>query len=145
MKIRELKNTHPAIYNRILELQAAQGNIPDDTLELGKEGSSGNFWWSSSQEGYDIWEQVENGNFDAWYEHHKLKPKTILVKEPKTFMSIFGDVLPSLLRIGGICFVVFNIEEIVNENTLIWLPGLTIFGLAEFIDLFKKIYYEQNR
>jgi hypothetical protein len=60
-------------------------------------------------------------------------------------MSKLGDILPSLLRIAGICFIAFNIKEITTENTLIWIPGLMIFGLAEFINLFKNIYYEQNR
>lgn len=145
MKIKQLKNTHPAIYNRILELQAAQGNSPDDNLDIGMTPHEGNFWWSSSQEGYDVWEQVDSENYDSWYEHHKLKPKTIVIKEPKTLMTIIGDVAPSLIRIVGISFVAFNIKEIVTENTLIWIPGLMIFGLAEFIDLFRKIYYEQNR
>lgn len=145
MKIQELKNTHPAIYKRIIELQIANGNAPNDSLEIGNDSSMGNFWWSSTAEGFDIWADVDEGNFDSWYEHHKLKPKTIVITQPKTIASKLVDALPSLIRIVGICFLAFNIKEIMTENTLIWIPGLMIFGLAEFIDLFKKIYYEQNK
>jgi hypothetical protein len=143
--IHELKNTHPAIYKRIIELQIANGNNPNDSLKVGDDSSMGNFWWSSTEEGFDVWADVDEGRFDSWYDHHKLKPKTIVVTEPRTIMSKSIAALPSLLRIAGICFVALNVKEIMTENTLIWIPGLMIFGLAEFIDLFKKIYYEQNR
>ena len=142
MKIRKLKNTHPSIYSRAIELQIAHGNVPDDNLDIGTPQPEGNFWWSSSEEGFDVGSDVDSGNFDSWYEHHKLKPKTITDKKPRTLKSKIINVAPNLLRIAGIIFTTINFREIVTENTLIWIPGLAIFGLGELIDITKKINNE---
>lgn len=134
--IRDLKNTHPAIYNRILELQIANGHKPNDSLRIGDDSSMGNFWWSSTEEGFDVWDRVDSGDFDSWYEHHGLNARTITDKKPVSRWAVFFEYLPSVLRLIGLGFVSVNIDIILDNNNL-WIVPVTLFGAAELIDLFK--------
>lgn len=136
MKIKRLKDTHPTIYTRILHCQAIQGNKPDDTLDLRDTGWDGNFNWHLTEEGVDVWEKVVEGDFDAYYSHHNLKPKTIKVyNEPIPLKTKILQQAPNTLRLMAIIYVFIQAKTIFHEHNLLWIAPLTLFGISELIDI----------
>jgi len=72
MKIIELKQEHPLIYNRALECQVQQGNKKNDKLKIEETLHNGNFSWCNTKEGFDIWCKVKNLDFEPFYKFYKL-------------------------------------------------------------------------
>ena len=70
MKIKDLKQEHPAIYKRILECQVEQGNVVNDELDLIEEHGNGNFTWSNTRECFHFWCDINNGNFQTFYDKY---------------------------------------------------------------------------
>lgn len=75
MKIKDLKEQHPAIYRRALECQVEQGNKPNDLLSLVNGVLSGNFGWKKTIEGFDFWKDIDRGNFQVFYDHYPEQAK----------------------------------------------------------------------
>ena len=60
-----------------LQRQQEQGNKPNENIDLNYGKSQGNFTWSKTPEGQNIWSRVNNlNNFDSFYEFHKPKEFT---------------------------------------------------------------------
>lgn len=77
MKISELKEKHPAIYDRAMLClandDAKYGVGPhDDKLILGAA-----FSFIDTKEGFEIWMEVNDGNFTPFYEFHGLEEPKI--------------------------------------------------------------------
>lgn len=72
MLIKDLKENHPIIYNRALECQVEQGNEPNDNLHFYEISKLYGFDWSSTKEGHDIWNNVDDGNFKMFYDFYDL-------------------------------------------------------------------------
>lgn len=62
MLIKDLKENHPIIYNRALECQVEHGNEADENLPL-----LGGFQWVKTKEGFDVWDAVNDGDYDTFY------------------------------------------------------------------------------
>lgn len=67
MLIKDLKENHPIIYNRALECQVEQGSDVNENLPLNTGSNFGGFNWAITKEGFDIWEAVNDGDYDAFY------------------------------------------------------------------------------
>jgi len=73
MKIHELKDRHPLIYERVLECQIERGNKPNDELNLSDDAARGNFVWCLTKEGEAAWGDIDEfGYFGTFY---KLMPE----------------------------------------------------------------------
>lgn len=70
MKIKELKEEHPAIYKRALECQIEQGNEPNDNLTLFANKKQGNFDWAETIESGIFWESISYRGFQVFYERY---------------------------------------------------------------------------
>lgn len=75
MRIKDLKEQHPAIYKRALECQVEQGNKPNDLLSLVNGVVSGNFEWEKTIEGFDFWKDIDRGNFQVFYDRYPEQAK----------------------------------------------------------------------
>jgi hypothetical protein len=82
MNIEQLRFEHPEIYKRIQELI--------DTRHTD---------FSLTSEGIDVWNDVEKGNYYAWYEFwNKMPPKQLIIQSnPRNFFS--RNIILSILRI----------------------------------------------
>lgn len=65
MKIKDLKEEHPAIYARALECQKEQENKVNDGLDL-----EGGFYWHNTYEGFRFWSEINKSNFQVFYERY---------------------------------------------------------------------------
>lgn len=72
MEIKYLKENHPEIYKRVIEENKLQNEEDGITASLGKSLMS-SFHWRISIEGFLIWNDVDNGYFDSFYNFHKSK------------------------------------------------------------------------
>lgn len=77
MKIKELKETHPAIYKRILECQVEQGNVANDELDLVAEKSEGGFDWPETIEQWEFWNDVYDTRFQIFYDKYPQQEKKV--------------------------------------------------------------------
>lgn len=77
MKIKDLKQEHPAIYKRILECQVEQGNVANDELDLIEDHGHGNFSWGDTVEGWNMWACVNNGNYQTFYNKYPQEAKPV--------------------------------------------------------------------
>lgn len=70
MKIKELKQDHPRIYELAMLRQKEAGNYANDELELYCGGMDGGFFWGSSKEGLNFWSGIYRGNYDLFYQKY---------------------------------------------------------------------------
>jgi hypothetical protein len=140
MKIKNLRDTHPKIYLRILECQASQGNHPNDAFEINLEALSGNFNWAFTEEGADVWGDVSLGKFESWYRHHKLQPQTIEIRDLNQFRSInILDYLSAMLRIAGIMTIfVFDYNLIISISLFLSGEVLSLIRNNKLYKIFNK-------
>ena len=69
MKIIELKDKHPLIYKRILEINKEQYNH----LDIDNKIIFTAIHWRKTDEGYDIWDCADDFNYQPFYDFHKLQ------------------------------------------------------------------------
>lgn len=72
MKIKELKDKHPRIYELAMLRQKEAGNEANDEvlLNIENDGKILSFSWMDSKEGGDFWDDIDEGNFDVFYQKY---------------------------------------------------------------------------
>lgn len=106
MNIEQLRFEHPEIYKRIQEL--LDKRLTDFSL---------------TSEGFEIWDDVEKGNYYGWYQFwNKTPPKQFLITSPES--KIPYDIVFSILKISAYASVFYSVK--------LALTGLL---LLEFINL----------
>lgn len=93
MKIKDLKDEYPKIYNRALECQKEQCNEPNDEKIISRDSSQGNFNWDDTREGFDFWQCINIQHFDKAFKlfpryreeekQQTMKTKFMSLDEPK--------------------------------------------------------------
>lgn len=95
MKIKDLKEDYPLIYEAALRNQEAGGGKRDDSVDLGEA----RFSWASSSEGGDFWNSVYVGNFEA----AKYECPHLFIQQGPSHTI---EVLPP-----GTCVFLFELED----------------------------------
>lgn len=105
MKIKELREKHPRIYELAMLRQKEAGNEANDELELSYGTEIGNFDWEKTKENWDFWNDVDDGNFDVFYQKYPhtndlplINPDMLEVKDPinKAWYDKFARPLPTI-------------------------------------------------
>lgn len=65
MKIDQLKDEHPQIYDRALDCMWEDSGVQFDDCEL-----EAAFIFSETDEGIDVWTEVNEGRFASFYKFH---------------------------------------------------------------------------
>ena len=55
-----------------------QGNEPNEEILLDYGISDGGFWWRATEEGESFWTEIDDGNFDVFYQ---LNPVEFITKK----------------------------------------------------------------
>ena len=107
MKIRDLKDAYPLIYEAALRYQEAAGNDRDDSVDLGQADTQAGFTWTSSPEGGTFWHSVYCGEFEKakaecphLFEKKESDTHTIEVLPPGTCVFLLEQKGKCAVRIG---------------------------------------------
>jgi len=112
MNIEQLRFEHPEIYKRIQELI--------DTRHTD---------FSLTSEGADIWNDVENGNYYAWYQFwNKTPPKQFIINSNEKRYPF--DTVFSISRILIYCSAFYNVN--------IAISALIVLEFINLLLTFKK-------
>lgn len=112
MNIEQLRFEHPEIYKRIQELI--------DTRHTD---------FSLTSEGADIWNDVEKGNYYAWYQFWNKTP-------PKQFIINSNEKRFPLDKIFSISRILIYVSAFYNVN--IAILGLITLEVTNLLSVFKK-------
>jgi hypothetical protein len=66
-----IKNLPEEIQKIVFKRQKEQGNSHEVCLDIQADAKRGNFNWGETVEGKDIWDDINYGMFDSFYEFHK--------------------------------------------------------------------------
>ena len=106
-----IKDLPKEIQEVVFKRQEEQGNPKHDKLNLNFCKDEGNFDWNITKEGDDFWEEINDGNFDVFYEKYP-KKEASMFKKGDYIVCLSGKFMPSD-DWNNICF-----EQRVNDSSL---------------------------
>lgn len=132
MKIKELKNRHPIIYNRVLELK--DKDVTDE------DNLASSFSFDDTKERFNIWDKVNSGNFQPFYDFHN-KPNPDLKSSNKIVHCKSSEEWDFICKKNNIKFTeqFKEISDSKGECNCIYIENKTYLSLG-----YAKLKYKDQ-